>query len=132
MSEPTVPTSPSDESAPPSVPEALPEPPLRVPPSEEEVLEALKDVVDPELGLNIVDLGLVYGVHVADNGDATIDMTLTTPACPLTDQLEWDVRNVLDGMVGEVTLNWVWMPPWTMDHITEEGREQLRAIGYNV
>ena len=113
-------------------PAAMPEPPLVVPPTEERVLDALKDVVDPELGVNIVDLGLVYGVQVDAEGNATIDMTLTTPACPLTDQLEWDARMVLEGVVKDVTINWVWMPPWTLDHITDDGREQLRSIGYNM
>ena len=101
-------------------------------PSEADVLEALKNVVDPELGLNVVDLGLVYGVGVDENSNVTIDMTLTTPACPLTDQLEWDTRLVLDGLANDITINWVWLPPWSLDKITEEGRDQLRAIGYNV
>jgi len=100
--------------------------------TEDRVLEALKDVVDPELGVNIVDLGLVYGVQIDAAGNVTIDMTLTTPACPLTDQLEWDAHEVLEGLAGEVTINWVWLPPWTLEHITEDGREQLRAIGYNL
>ena len=102
------------------------------PPSEEQVLEALKNVVDPELGLNVVDLGLVYGVGVDEHGNVTIEMTLTTPACPLTDQLEWDTRMVLEGIANDVMINWVWLPPWSLDKITEEGRDQLRAIGYNV
>jgi len=101
-------------------------------PTQERILEALKEVVDPELGLNIVDLGLVYGVQIDDAGNVTIDMTLTTPACPLTDQLEWDAHMALEGLANEVTINWVWLPPWTLEHITEDGREQLRAIGYNM
>ena len=96
------------------------------------VVDALKDVVDPELGVNIVDLGLIYGLDVDRNNHATIEMTLTTPMCPLTDQLEYDVRYVLDGVVDDVTITWVWLPPWTMDRITDDGREQLRAIGYHL
>jgi len=99
--------------------------------SEDDVLEAMKDVVDPELGINVVDLGLVYGVQVED-GKATIDMTLTSAACPLTDVIEDQTQIALDGIVDEFHINWVWMPPWGPDKITDEGREQLRALGFNV
>ncbi len=101
-------------------------------PTETEVLDAMLDVVDPELMVNVVDLGLVYGVHIDDDNHATIDMTLTSPTCPLTDRLEYDTQLALEGLVSGVTINWVWLPPWTLDNITEEGREQLRAIGYNL
>ena len=103
----------------------------------EEVLEALKDVVDPELGINVVDLGLVYGVNL-DAGDsgaapvATIDMTLTSAACPLTDVIEEQAHSALDGMVSDVRINWVWLPPWGPDKISDDGREQLRMLGFNV
>ncbi|CAI9399113.1 MULTISPECIES: metal-sulfur cluster assembly factor [Aestuariimicrobium] len=101
-------------------------------PTEDDVLEAMKDVVDPELMVNVVDLGLVYGVHVDEQNNATLDMTLTSPTCPLTDRIEYDTQSVLDGLVNSVAINWVWLPPWSLDKITEDGREQLRAIGYNV
>lgn len=101
-------------------------------PSTEDILEAMKDVVDPELMVNVVDLGLVYGVTVDDDSNVTIDMTLTSPTCPLTDQLEYSTQYVLEGLVNSVTINWVWLPPWTLEMITEDGRDQLRAIGYNV
>jgi metal-sulfur cluster biosynthetic enzyme len=97
----------------------------------EEVTEALRDVVDPELGINVVDLGLVYGIAVED-GVAVIDMTLTSAACPLTDLIEDQSRVALDGLVEDVRINWVWMPPWGPDKITDEGRDQLRALGFNV
>ena len=100
--------------------------------NEAAIIEALKEVVDPELGVNVVDLGLVYGVTVDDDGDVTLDMTLTTPACPLTDQLEWGAQTALADIAKSVTINWVWLPPWTLDKITEDGREQLRYIGFNV
>lgn len=100
--------------------------------SAEQILDALKDVVDPELGVNIVDLGLVYGVEIDCNGHATIDMTLTTPMCPLTEQLEADVYYIVSGLAKDVAINWVWLPPWTMDMISDDGREQLRAIGFNL
>ncbi|MGK5550257.1 metal-sulfur cluster assembly factor [Actinomadura kijaniata] len=98
---------------------------------EEEVLEALKDVVDPELGINVVDLGLVYGVDISD-GVATLDMTLTSAACPLTDVIEDQAHSALEGLVQDVKINWVWLPPWGPDKITDEGRDQLRALGFNV
>ena len=100
--------------------------------SVEDVTEAMKDVVDPELGVNVVDLGLVYGVHVEDDHSVTIDMTLTTAACPLTDVLEDQTATALEGLVEKATINWVWMPPWGLEKITDDGREQLRALGFNV
>jgi metal-sulfur cluster biosynthetic enzyme len=99
---------------------------------QEDVLEALRDVVDPELGINVVDLGLVYGVDVDGEKIATIDMTLTSAACPLTDVIEDQAREALDGVVNDFRINWVWMPPWGPEHITEDGREQLRALGFNI
>jgi len=102
----------------------------------EDIEEAMRDVVDPELGINVVDLGLVYGIHVADDNTVTLDMTLTSAACPLTDVIEDQTRSALvdgpDGLAADVTINWVWMPPWGPDKITDEGREQLRALGFNV
>ena len=98
----------------------------------EDVTEALKDVVDPELGINVVDLGLVYGVHLDQDTNAVIDMTLTSAACPLTDVIEDQTNTALEGMVNDVLINWVWMPPWGPDKITPDGREQLRALGFNV
>ena len=98
----------------------------------EDVEEAMRDVVDPELGINVVDLGLVYGVHVDDDNVVTLDMTLTSAACPLTDVIEDQTNSALAGLVKETRINWVWMPPWGPDKITDEGREQLRALGFNV
>jgi len=101
-------------------------------PETEDVLEALRDVVDPELGINVVDLGLVYGVDVDADKVATVDMTLTSAACPLTDVIEDQAREALDGIVTDFRINWVWMPPWGPENITEDGREQLRALGFNI
>jgi metal-sulfur cluster biosynthetic enzyme len=98
----------------------------------EDVTEALKDVVDPELGINVVDLGLIYGITVDDTTTAIIDMTLTSAACPLTDVIEDQTRMALDGLVNDFRINWVWMPPWGPEKITDDGREQLRALGFNV
>ncbi|WP_246195667.1 metal-sulfur cluster assembly factor [Halopolyspora algeriensis] len=103
----------------------------------EDVEEAMRDVVDPELGINVVDLGLVYEVQVEQDNSATINMTLTSPACPLTDVIEDQTRSVLvngpgGGIVNDFRINWVWMPPWGPEKITEEGRDQLRALGFTV
>ncbi|GAA1629204.1 metal-sulfur cluster biosynthetic enzyme [Actinoplanes couchii] len=102
-----------------------------------EVEEAMKDVVDPELGINVVDLGLVYGTHIDDQNVVTIDMTLTSAACPLTDVIEDQTRQALTtgpggGLVQDFRINWVWLPPWGPDKITDDGRDQLRALGFNV
>jgi len=102
-----------------------------------DVEEAMRDVVDPELGINVVDLGLVYGMNVEKVDDGTvalIDMTLTSPACPLTDIIEDQSRSALigSGLVDDLRINWVWNPPWGPDKITDEGREQLRALGFTV
>ena len=106
--------------------------PVELTTEQEDVLEALRDVVDPELGINVVDLGLVYGVDVDAERIATIDMTLTSAACPLTDVIEDQAGAALEGLVPDFRINWVWMPPWGPDKITEDGREQLRALGFNV
>ena len=101
-------------------------------PEQEDVLEALRDVVDPELGINVVDLGLIYGLDLDADKLATIDMTLTSAACPLTDVIEDQAREALDGLVSDFRINWVWMPPWGPENITDDGREQLRALGFNI
>lgn len=98
----------------------------------DDVVEAMKDVVDPELGINVVDLGLVYGIHVDESSNAVVDMTLTSAACPLTDVIQDQTEMALEGIVADVAINWVWMPPWGSDKITDDGREQLRALGFNV
>jgi metal-sulfur cluster biosynthetic enzyme len=108
-------------------------------PSRDDLDEAMRDVVDPELGINVVDLGLIYDIRV-DDTDAgrvvTVDMTLTSAACPLTDVIEDQAHSALTGgptpLASEVKINWVWMPPWGPDKITDDGREQLRALGFNV
>ncbi|MDY6054483.1 metal-sulfur cluster assembly factor [Micrococcus sp.] len=98
----------------------------------EDVREALKDVIDPELGVNVVDLGLLYGLHYAEDGALLVDMTLTTAACPLTDEIEEQVSRAIGTMVDEWRLNWVWMPPWGPERITEDGKDQMRALGFNI
>lgn len=101
-------------------------------PSVDDIVEAMKDVIDPELMVNVIDLGLVYGIQIDDDANVTIDMTLTSPTCPLTDRLEYDTQTVLEGIVNSVAINWVWLPPWGLERITPDGRLQLQAIGFNV
>ncbi len=102
----------------------------------EDIEEALRDVVDPELGVNIVDLGLIYDLTLDPAKTLTIDMTLTSAACPLTDMIEDQVAAALMGageeLVADYKINWVWLPPWGPEKITDEGREQLRALGFNI
>jgi metal-sulfur cluster biosynthetic enzyme len=135
----------ADPSAPAAAPTAAPSSAPAAAPSSapgkkasvDDVEEAMKDVVDPELGINVVDLGLVYGTFVDDDNVVTLDMTLTSAACPLTDVIEEQTRAALTtgpggGLVNDFRINWVWLPPWGPDKITDDGREQLRALGFNV
>lgn len=100
----------------------------------EDLEEAMRDVVDPELGINVVDLGLVYDIKIDADDIVTVDMTLTSAACPLTDVIEDQARGALvrSGLAADLKINWVWMPPWGPDKITDDGREQLRALGFTV
>jgi metal-sulfur cluster biosynthetic enzyme len=99
----------------------------------DQVEEALKDVMDPELGVNIIDLGLVYGVTWdEDNNALIISMTLTSAACPLTDMIEEQIAESLDGVVDAFRINWVWMPPWGPDKINDDGRDAMRALGFSI
>ena len=95
-------------------------------------IEALKDVIDPELGINIVDLGLIYDLKKAEDGSLLIHMTLTSAGCPLTDVIEEQTANALDGVTEAFRINWVWMPPWGPEKITDDGKEQMRAIGFSI
>ena len=97
------------------------------------VREALFDVIDPDLGVNVVDLGFVRGLHI-EGGTAVITMTLTSAACPLTGVLEDQIRTglaELDG-VADHRVDWVWSPAWRPTDMTDSGREQLRAIGFTI
>ena len=98
----------------------------------DQVTEALKDVIDPEIGVNIVDLGLIYGLQKADDDSLLINMTLTSAGCPLTEVIEEQIGDCLDGIVEAFRINWVWMPPWGQERITEDGKEQMRAIGFSI
>jgi len=94
--------------------------------TEEQVMDALREVYDPELGLNIVDLGLVYGVDIADN-QVNVTMTLTTPGCPLHNTMAQGAEIAVRRLPGvqSATVRVVWDPPWTPERMSEEARQQL-------
>ena len=97
------------------------------------VREALSEVIDPDLGVNIVDLGFIRAVAIEER-TAVITMTLTSAACPLTGVMENQIRTALtsvDGIEG-FRVDWQWLPAWRPADITDSGREQLRAIGFTV
>jgi metal-sulfur cluster biosynthetic enzyme/ribosomal protein L22 len=99
----------------------------------EEIRAALRDVMDPDLGVNIVDLGFVRGIAMEGN-TAIITMTLTSPACPLSGVMEDQIRTRLldEGrLADDFRVNWVWVPAWKPSDITEEGRWELSTIGFS-
>jgi metal-sulfur cluster biosynthetic enzyme len=102
-------------------------------PTEPAMRQALTAVIDPEIGLNIVDLGLVYGVE-AEDGVAHVTMTLTTMGCPLTELLHQQCTLVLTRLpnIDEADVEFTFSPPWSTDMISDSAREELRAMGFNV
>ena len=134
MTENTTETPATDAPVTDTSPSGSPTGPATSLPAVDDVEEAMRDVVDPELGINVVDLGLVYGIEVTDDAVAKIDMTLTSAACPLTDVIEDQSRGALvnSGLCTDLEINWVLLPPWGPDKITDDGRDQLRALGFTV
>jgi metal-sulfur cluster biosynthetic enzyme/ribosomal protein L22 len=122
---------PPAESADHEFPEA-PEPPQPATPQAAAVRAALSDVIDPDLGVNIVDLGFVRAVAI-DGRTAVITMTLTSAACPLTHVMESQIRTGLAALdcVEDFRVEWQWVPAWRPADITDSGREQLSAIGFS-
>lgn len=98
----------------------------------DDILESLEGVIDPELGVDIVALGLVYEVSYAENGDLDLRMTLTSPGCPLTEVITEEVNAVLSWLDRPINIEWVWSPAWHSSNITASGREQLRALGLSI
>ncbi len=94
---------------------------------EQKIVEMIKTVYDPEIPVNIYDLGLIYRIEVKDDGSVEIDMTLTAPNCPAADFMMEDVRQKVEGIegVGELTLNLVFEPEWSQDLMTEEAKLEL-------
>ena len=103
-------------------------------PTEEHILEAMKVVKDPEIPVNVVDLGLVYKVVVSDNGMVDVEMTLTSVGCPVQDMIRADVELALMRLEGvsAVTVDFVWTPPWTPSKMSEDGKRQMRMFGFNM
>ncbi|MTT30555.1 DUF59 domain-containing protein [Terrilactibacillus sp. BCM23-1] len=94
---------------------------------EDKVMEALEEVIDPELGIDIVNLGLVYGVDIQDNGDAVVTMTLTAMGCPLAASIQYEVKRALSVVeeVNDVEVNIVWNPPWSKDRMSRYAKIAL-------
>ena len=96
-------------------------------PTEEEIRAVLRSIIDPEIGMNIVDLGLVYGVNITDNR-LQVDLTMTTPACPMSEMILDDVRYTLKALApegAEIDLNLVWEPPWNASMMTGYARQHF-------
>lgn len=96
-------------------------------PSERDILNILHNVIDPEVGMNIVDLGLVYGVEISGN-KLRVDLTMTTPACPMADMILDDARRALKGLApdnAEIDINLVWEPPWSPDKMSGNARDHF-------
>jgi metal-sulfur cluster biosynthetic enzyme len=103
-------------------------------PSQAQILEALKVVKDPEIPVNVVDLGLIYGVDVTPAGNVEITMTLTSVGCPVQDLIRSDAEMAvmrLDG-INQVEVEFVWSPPWAPDKMSDDGKRQMRMFGFNV
>lgn len=100
----------------------------------DQVWEILHDVYDPEIPLNIADLGLVYDLQVSDAGEVSILMTLTSPGCPVGDMLADEIRDRAMSIPGikDVHVEFTFDPPWTPERISDEGKQMLRAFGFPV
>lgn len=100
----------------------------------DQVWEILHDVYDPEIPLNIVDLGLVYDLKVNDAGEVSILMTLTSPGCPVGDMLADEIRDRAMSIPGitDVHVEFTFEPLWTPERISDEGRQMLQAFGFPV
>jgi FeS assembly SUF system protein len=97
---------------------------------QERVLEALKTVRDPEIPVNLVDLGLIYDLVVRRDGTVYVEMTLTTPACPVAGSLPGEVEHAVRGVAGvkDVGVKLVWTPPWTRERMSEEAKLELGLL----
>jgi len=96
-----------------------------------QVKASLKQCMDPEVPISIVDLGLIYGINISDTDDVDIKMTMTTQGCPLHDTLVQDVTRYVKKVPGvnNVNINIVWDPPWSMDKMTDEGKSMMKSMG---
>ena len=96
----------------------------------QKLVTALKTVFDPEIPVDIYELGLIYKVDVADNKDVAVDMTLTAPGCPVAGEMPGMVKSALEGVdgIGEITVNMVFDPPWTPERMSEEAKLELNMF----
>lgn len=97
--------------------------------STEEAIDVLYDILDPEISINIYDLGMVYDIKI-DSSTISMDITLTSAGCPLADEIEKELVGAFGQKGYSVNLNWIWVPAWSIDRITSDGIQQLQAIGY--
>jgi len=97
----------------------------------EQIRESLKNCMDPEVPLSIVDMGLIYGIDVSENNDVNIKMTMTTKGCPLHDTMVDDVKRYTKKISGvnNVQVDIVWDPPWTMDKMSDEAKAKMKGFG---
>ena len=102
-------------------------------PSKEDIMKAIKKVKDPEIPVNVVDLGFIYGVEI-DDGVVDVEMTLTIPGCPMHQVLTRQVEEAVEGVEGvkEVNVELTFEPRWTVENITEDGKARLKELGYNI
>jgi metal-sulfur cluster biosynthetic enzyme len=100
----------------------------------EQILEALKVVKDPEIPVNVVDLGLIYDVRIDDEGAVDIDMTLTSMGCPVQDMIQADAELAAMKVEGvrRVNVEFVWSPPWSPQKMSDDGKKQMRMFGFNI
>ena len=100
----------------------------------EDIREALKVVRDPEIPVNVVDLGLIYDVKLLGEGEVHIDMTLTSMGCPVQDMIQADAELAAMKVEGvkKVTVEFVWSPPWSPQKMSEDGKKQMRMFGFNL
>lgn len=103
-------------------------------PTKETLLEALKVVKDPEIPLNVVDLGLIYGLDIQEDGTVNIEMTLTSMGCPVQDMIQADAELAAMKVPGvkKVNVDFVWSPPWSPAKMSDDGKKQMRMFGFNV
>lgn len=98
--------------------------------SHDAIIAALRKVYDPEIPVNLYDLGLIYRIEQSADGDVSIDMTLTTPHCPVAEEMPEQVHQVIAKLpdVRKITVNLVWDPPWDKDRMSDEAKLQLNMF----
>ncbi|MDY6779561.1 MAG: iron-sulfur cluster assembly protein [Halobacteria archaeon] len=101
---------------------------------EDRIMEELESVHDPEIPVNIVDLGLIYELDIDDEGNVDIEMTLTSMGCPTAESIMREVELTAEQVdeVEDVDVELVWQPPWSPEKVSDEGKTQLQAMGINI